>query len=189
MEIKVHMVVEKLQNIKEIDMTFDAKFTLTMEWFDSRLKYKNLQNSRFTNLVNEENKAKVWIPNLVFNNTGKDVMVTNEPKAILFIDKQGHRTQDHLSLTPINEDFYYEGSENMLVLKIGYELTFQCEFQLQGYPFDTQTCMIEVSHILYQYVLFVLIINIVDINTLYLDDTTLFIYVLRLGLQWQWRDL
>ena len=41
-DVDVLLTVESLQNIKELDISFDAKFTLKMEWFDSRLRYKNL---------------------------------------------------------------------------------------------------------------------------------------------------
>lgn len=145
MEIKVHMVIKKLQNIRELDMSFDAKFTITMEWFDSRLTYKNIFDNYLTNLVKEENKAQIWLLELVFNNTNKDVMTTNGPNSALFINKQGNPT--NAPITNINEDFYYKGSENKLVLTIGHDLTFQCDFQLKHYPFDTQRCLIEINNI------------------------------------------
>ena len=143
--VKVHLDIKTLKNIKELDMNFDAKVTLTLEWFDSRLYYKNLLDNERPNIVKEESKSQVWIPSLVFNNTYEDIMVTNKVNSILLIHKQGNHTT--APLASINEDFYYKGSENMLSLQIGYDLTFQCEFQLKNYPFDTQKCLIEVNSI------------------------------------------
>ena len=148
-DVKVHVAIDKLQNIREIDMTFKAKFTLTMEWFDSRLRYKNLLDTELTNLVREEHKSQLWIPPLVFNNTDENIMVTDQTTAVLFINKRGGHTA--APLTSINEDLYYEGSENVLVLKIDYDLTFRCNFHLGDYPFDTQICKIEVLPILHLY--------------------------------------
>lgn len=144
-EVKVHLDIQKFKNIKELDMSFDAKVTLTLEWFDSRLTYRNLLDAAWPNIIKQENKDQVWIPPLVFNNTYENIMVRNEENSILFIKKRGNHT--NAPLTSINEDFYYKGSENILALTIEYDLTFQCEFQLQGYPFDTQVCMIEVNTI------------------------------------------
>ena len=141
-EVMVYIVIEKIQNIKELDMSFDVKFTLALEWLDSRLKYKNLLNSHWTNLVKEENKNDVWIPALVFNNTNKNVMIQNGPKSALFVRKKGKHVNS--PLTSVNEDFFYKGSENTLILKVDYSLTFQCDFVLNTYPFDTQTCTIQV---------------------------------------------
>ena len=64
MEVKVHIRIEKLHNIRELDMTYATKFTLTMEWFDSRLSFKNLLDGDLTNLVKEESKSQLWIPPL-----------------------------------------------------------------------------------------------------------------------------
>ena len=147
-DVNVLLTVESLQNIKELDMSFDAKFSLTMEWFDSRLRYKNLIDDDYknllTNLVKEENKEKIWIPELLFSNTDENIKVVNGPRTNLFINKEGLHTI--APLTSLNEDFFYKGSENMLVLNVGYTLSFQCKFQLNAYPFDTQTCMIEVTY-------------------------------------------
>ena len=148
-DVDVLLTVESLQNIKELDMSFDAKFTLKMEWFDSRLRYKNLIDDDYknllTNLVKEENKRNIWIPEILFSNTDENIKVVNGPRTILFIDKQGSHTI--APLTSLNEDFFYKGSENMLVLNVGYTLSFQCKFQLNAYPFDTQTCRIEVINL------------------------------------------
>ena len=142
MEVKVHITIEKLHNIRELDMTYATKFTLTMEWFDSRLSFKNLLDGDLTNLVKEESKSQLWIPPLVFNNTDANIVVTDQTNAILFINKQGNHTI--APLTSIDEDFYYKGEENVLVLMGSHEMTFDCNFQLERYPFDSQICKIEV---------------------------------------------
>ena len=148
LDVKVNMEIESLQNIKELDMSFDAKFVLVLEWYDSRLRYKNLLKANIPNLVNEKNRDDIWIPPLVFTNTDDNVAVTDDmTKSIVLINKQAHHTT--APLTSVTEDYYYEGSENSLNLKMDYQLSFHCNFQLQYYPFDTQTCGVEVLYTLH----------------------------------------
>ena len=142
MNVYVRLIINQLQDIRELDMTFNAKFTLKLGWTETRLTYINLLDTDLKNLVWKENRAKLWIPPLVFNNTDENVMVADQPNAFLFIFKRGNHS--NAPLTSVNEDYYYEGSENYLVLWIDYDLTFRCDFQLKHYPFDTQICNIEV---------------------------------------------
>ena len=141
-EVKVNVSIVAIQNIKEIDMTFSTKFTLSLEWYDERIRFSNLKNEDLTNLVGYQNMEKIWIPPLIFNNTKKNIMVVPQPTASLFINKRGNYTVAPPS--SVNEDFYYQGSENVFVYKIDYEMTCNCIFNLYEYPFDTQTCEIEV---------------------------------------------
>ena len=151
-EVKVHMNILHINRVNELEMNFDAKIGLTLEWFETRLSYRNLLDAESPNIIKEENKEQVWIPTLVFSNTYQDVMLTNEGNAVLRIIKQGNHTV--APLTSVNEDFYYEGSENMLSLLGTFALFFQCDIQLQGYPFDTQTCNIEVNNIFSTFIIY-----------------------------------
>ena len=46
----------------------------------------------------------------------------------------------------LREDEYFEGDENAIVYKRYYEMTLNCEMELQQFPFDNQTCFIAVIH-------------------------------------------
>jgi hypothetical protein len=96
-----------------------------------------------SNIVKDEQKDGTWIPPIIFNNTDKNIMVIESHNPDLFIRRQGNHTNS--PLTSVNEDFLYKGSENILDFRVGHKLTFQCDFQLHAYPFDTQVCMIQVK--------------------------------------------
>jgi len=51
----------------------------------------------------------------------------------------------HIELNnQIAEDYLYHGSENPIIYKNTYEMDFHCSYDLSEYPFDHQTCHIEV---------------------------------------------
>ena len=143
--VNVSMVIEKIDNVKELEMSLDAKFLLKLEWYDSRLSYKNLLDNDHTNLLNDEHRNQIWTPSLVLSNTADNTIMANGPRSVLFIKKQGHYNKSPLS--SINEDYYYHGSQNMLVLEGTYQVTLQCHFELAAYPLDTQMCNIEVNQL------------------------------------------
>ena len=44
----------------------------------------------------------------------------------------------------LSEDIdIYEGTDNPIVMTRVYDIEFRCSFQMQWYPFDTQTCYLE----------------------------------------------
>ena len=40
-------------------------------------------------------------------------------------------------------EIYEEGSKNPILMSRVYDVDFLCSFQMQWYPFDTQTCYLE----------------------------------------------
>ena len=44
----------------------------------------------------------------------------------------------------LSEDIdIYEGNGNPIIMSRVYDIEFLCDFQMQWYPFDTQTCYME----------------------------------------------
>ena len=142
LEVKVYVIIVAIQGIKELKMSFNSKLTLALEWYDERVLFSNLKTEDLTNLLGYQKSTEIWIPPLIFNNTKQNEMVVLDQTASLFINKRGTPQMAHRS--SVNEDFYYQGSENVFVYRIDYEMTYNCIFDLFKYPFDTQTCEIEV---------------------------------------------
>ena len=144
LEVKVNMNLFAIEKIMEIDMTFETKFTLTLEWKDHRLTYYNLKEEKEANIISMDDRNKMWIPPLVFNNTNENIKVQNDEDANIVIRRLG--THTIAPILELNENYVYSGGENSIVFNMGYVIKQGCNFELQNYPFDTQVCKIEVSH-------------------------------------------
>ena len=110
---------------------------------DWRLTYYNLRKTglRQSN-VGDDERNKIWIPNLIFENSVKEKLVENDKFSTLTVLQNGtglQKTNEHLQ-----ENMEYKGSENFLIFSRTYLMDFGCEFELHSYPFDTQTCTIKV---------------------------------------------
>ena len=74
LEIHTTMKIHMLQHFDPVAHGFDAEFTLDLEWFDSRLKYRNLRSKPNINSLSLEEVATIWFPDFVFDNTAKKDM-------------------------------------------------------------------------------------------------------------------
>ena len=145
LDVKVTVIIVAISEVQELHMIFTSKLTVVLEWKDERVTFSNLKPEDLTNLIGHEKATDLWIPPLIFNNTKKNVKVVHSETANLFVNQRGPAKVE--SLSSVNENFLYQGSENILVYRIDYEMTYNCVFDLTAYPFDTQTCTIQVSWI------------------------------------------
>ena len=69
MIVNVSINIESIEYIEEVKMSFTAKFGLSVEWFDQRLMWNDLNDDQFLNIPNEEVINALWVPTIVFENT------------------------------------------------------------------------------------------------------------------------
>ena len=94
------------------------------------------------NAVNEQDQSKIWIPNLVFENSPEKKYIANEALSTLSVKKDG--SPERKFSFQLNEYEEYDGEMTPLVYGNMFDLKLMCELDLHFYPFDTQTCFIKV---------------------------------------------
>jgi hypothetical protein len=110
---------------------------------DWRLTFYNLRkNGTLQNNVGTKEKDEIWIPNLLFANSIKERLVENDKFSILAIQQNG--TGQQITNEYLQENIVYKGSENFLVYSRIYMMDLGCEFEQHSFPFDSQTCSIQV---------------------------------------------
>ena len=112
-----------------------------MDWFDTRLTWMNLFENKSLNFLFDFEIFKIWTPTLVFTNTENEEKTRMDNDSMILIDKLSNFEVDESDL---HETTYFPGSENPLAYSRIYSLDFLCSFELQRYPFDTQTCKIDI---------------------------------------------
>ena len=76
--VNISTKVIDILNINEVQQSFKVKFSILLSWYDYRLVYHNLKTSRIANSPTVEEKDKLWIPNIVFDNTKFNDVITND---------------------------------------------------------------------------------------------------------------
>ena len=143
LDVVVSLKILTISDIEEITMSFNVKFSLTLSWKDERLTFYNLNQRDQSNIVGGTDRKNIWIPPLIFSNTNDNIRVKNTDSTNIFIRRMGNNKP--APLASIEEDYWYSGSENVLVFNKDYSLQLRCTFKLHSYPFDTQMCSIQVN--------------------------------------------
>ena len=137
--VKISMAIKKILKIEEVDHVFSVKFRLVMEWYDHRLNYYNLKEQRSSNSLSLEEVEKLWIPYVVFENTENSEATQSDPSSEVLITREGGFTSSGVDI--IEERNIFLGSRNRITFQQVFTKEFECEYQLQLYPFDTQVSM------------------------------------------------
>jgi hypothetical protein len=126
---------------------FEQKYILLIDFrYDWRLAFENLKdNANQQNVIDEEERKKIWIPNLVFENSLRDAFIQIDDLSSLKVMREG---QPRLSLNQyLQENEEFLGANNPLVYSRNYDLPLWCEFELHYFPFDHQQCYLTVSYL------------------------------------------
>ena len=138
--VNISIIIESIERIDVVKMSFSAKFKLIMEWFDAKITWNDLNDDKFLNIPSQNIVERLWVPVIIFVNTEMKSETTIDNKARIVVEKKGKYT---LSPTQDMEEIaYYKGSENPIRYLRDFYLRFNCQFDLQSYPFDSQVCTI-----------------------------------------------
>ena len=127
----------------ELEGMWQIKVTFEVTWVDQRLELQNLKHNNNLNILAREERDSVWFPDIIFENTDSDERMVMDGKATLIVRREGSGTPSSVKNEIKSEIF--KGEENPFFYSRTYSIKFECDFQLQSYPFDTQECSMELE--------------------------------------------
>ena len=138
--VNTSIYIESAWEFLEDSETFTAKFSLVLDWHDSRIQFYNIKHDHYSNAVSNEEIDRLWIPGIIFRNTRFNDQVKVTDKVEVFILRQGNFTRSGSDV--MEEAHTFRGIENKIRFESFYTKLFQCQYQLNMYPFDLQVCKI-----------------------------------------------
>ena len=121
----------------------DLKFDLLKVWLDSRLQFYNLKKDLEMNSLVLAEKAAIWVPKIIFSNTRNDNTSINDEMTYTKVSRNTKVNGTRIS-NEINEDILvFKGSQNEIRMNRVYEIDFICNYDMRFYPFDIQTCTVD----------------------------------------------
>ena len=119
------------------------KFNLRMEWVDARLEFYNIKLDETMNVITTEELERIWLPIIVVDNTENDQRSVLDGKSFATIKRMNEGIG---SDSTISEDIdIYKGSENTITMSRLYNIEFFCDYDMRWYPFDAQTCFMDMK--------------------------------------------
>ena len=117
--IDVSADIISILDIDEISSIFQVQFFLHFTWYDSRLMYYNLKNDTGLNTLSPEEKQKLWIPVLVFDNTENKLSTVVDEDSIITVSKMGNYTLS--TMEDVENRQFFKGDENSITLREGFK--------------------------------------------------------------------
>ena len=122
----------------------EIKFHLFLSWFDHQMKWKNLNKNNNLNVLTKEETGLLWTPKIMFENADTIKPIIIDETAFISVSKRSNGEVHHYP-DEINEDMYFNSSQNPLQYHRKYQQKFYCDFQFLWFPFDTQECGIRLK--------------------------------------------
>ena len=142
--VKVSITLMKVVEIEETDHSIHLQFQISLKWKENRLTYQNLKKDTTLNALSlEDIENNIWLPKVVYDNTDQKEVTRlgmdwewSTTVAVTREEENPERSQPH----EVDETEYFQGANNTLTMNQTYTWEFQCKYELQHYPFDTQVC-------------------------------------------------
>ena len=116
------------------------QFQISLEWKDNRATFHNLKANMYLNALPLDDFKQLWLPLVIYTNTDQQETTRLgenwEWTTRVWVKREGSFTRSEPSV--LDEIEIFKGSENTLVMVQSYTHEFQCVYQLEKYPFDTQ---------------------------------------------------
>ena len=140
--VSITMNLMKVVEIEEVDHSIHLQFQISLSWKENRVKYQNLKKESSLNALTEDDVDNIWLPLVVYDNTDQKeetrLGTDWEWATIVTVTRNLTANFSRTGLDKVDEAEIFEGAEHKLTMEQMYTWEFQCKYQLQRYPFDTQ---------------------------------------------------
>ena len=140
-QLNISIDLLKIVDMEETDHKIDFQFKISLEWKENdRVVFHNLKPDASLNALSKEDIASLWLPLVIYDNTDQKQTTRLgenwEWNTKMTVVREGDFTRSGLDV--VDEIEIFEGGENTLFMQQVYTWQFQCKYNLQDYPFDTQ---------------------------------------------------
>ena len=144
-DVSISITLMKVVDIEETEHSIHLQFQVSLMWKENRVKYRNLKKETSLNALTEIEIRTIWRPLIVYDNTDqKEVARLGmewEWSTEVTVTREGDFYRS--GFAEVDEAEIFEGAENGLTMNQTYTWEFQCQYELQRYPFDTQVQIIK----------------------------------------------
>ena len=137
-KVAISIRLLKIVSMEEVLHKIELQFEVSLEWKENRANYQNLKKKTSLNALTDAEIETLWLPYVIYSNTDmkEAVQLDYGLKTTIVVTREGNFTRS--GSENIDEIEIFRGSENKLVMSQTYTKNFQCPYNLQRYPFDTQ---------------------------------------------------
>ena len=146
--VSIGLHIYDIPEIKELEMKYMIQLKVEMQWYDSRILFRNLKLNqesetdctRNDNQLSTTEIGKIWTPKLLFDNSMIGSIEAGRQNDADVSDDAGRGYVDIMreqllpqknALEEMDEDYMYPGKENAIRMKNYAFVMLQCKFDLR----------------------------------------------------------
>ena len=136
--------IQDIIEINEKDGFVRCKILLIRKWFDRKVTFQNLKNESEANMIDPEDQSLLWKPWTFVNNIAdrrKYAQTDREQEWKVILNPNNSFV--HADNSFLHNTYLFDGASNMISYDIAYTTEWLCDFHMEWYPFDTQSCQME----------------------------------------------
>ena len=138
--VSISITLMKVVEIEETDHSIHLQFQISLQWKENRVKYLNLKHDSALNALLDDDIETLWLPLILYDNTDQKEVTRLGTKwewmTLVSVTREGNFIRS--GVDEVDEIEIFEGAGNRLTMNQTYTREFQCQYELQRYPFDTQ---------------------------------------------------
>ena len=136
--------IQDIIEINEKDGFVQCKILIIRQWFDRKVTFQNLKNETGLNIIDPEDRRLLWKPWTLFNNIAdrSKYAQTDREQEWKVIPKPNNSFV-HADNSFLHNTYLFDGASNMISYEIAFTIEWLCDFHMNWYPFDTQSCKME----------------------------------------------
>ena len=145
LKLNMSLIIQEILDVNENEGYILTKVEQTRTWYDIQLKYQNLKRFGENMLSPSElDYDYMWKPWIIFQNiANKEKMaVTDKHDYIRMIPHPGFIFKIGDNSNPKNT-YIFDGSMNALECVREWQIEWLCDFHMEWYPFDSQSCTMQ----------------------------------------------
>ena len=131
----ISMEVLDVLETNELQMEYTVELKIKLNWFDTRIIFRNLKPSHYENQLTKLEIEKIWTPNLLLLHSNQIQIRAGVEKegedGTVRIYRQSLPHQNNLSET--DEDYLYPGIENQISMVNYIVVKLGCKIDLTWY--------------------------------------------------------
>ncbi|XP_069985577.1 uncharacterized protein [Penaeus vannamei] len=129
----------RITAVDTVNMAVTVDFQVQLRWTDSRLTFSHLENTMKVVTLSHEDSDKIWLPRYRFLN-----LRSGQVNLLQETIQVSTATSPQLPYyNAVKMDLVYPGATNPLTITQDYMGNFACAFSFLSFPFNIQTCSID----------------------------------------------
>ena len=134
----------KIVGMEEVQHKIELQFEIILEWKENRATYLNLKEKTSLNALTDGDIETIWLPYVIYANTDmkEAVQLDDGLKTTIVVNigtiEETTPVVTRGTVEEVDEIEVFRGQDNTLIMSQSYTKNFQCPYNLQKYPFDTQ---------------------------------------------------